>query len=375
MQTISPGGTVDYFTIGSDSSRMHGVGVLRSGTTGFGSFVNDPAGAGTAGLARASGTTYSHSPVSGPTIGAANEPFAATEFDRGPVGPAVDTAVSTDASWTTYFGNFVGGTCTDKHICKIAGSGATASSPVAQGWFNRPCQEPLPGDGVCLPTSDLNPQRITAIAFGQLKYSLQNAFHRYLIIAHGTTISFLDLDGGSPVQKDIDLTNRSIYDPTAPAAVARGESTPVSVLSIAVVPYGDLVVEVRGSNGNRFLLNMDAYDHSCRHELVVQRDIEGLHPCAAGGICPSSATCVQGACLPNCGTCPDGMTCTQIGVGTCASPAGGAPSVCCMDDAVPDNFGTTDGRLSLTPDGQLLRFVPSATDAPASDWEFFRVTR
>jgi PQQ-like domain len=375
VQSIASGGTVSYFTINADISRMHGIGVLKSGTSAFACFVNDPASAGTAGFSRASGTTYSHSPTSGATIGVANEPFAASEFDRGPVGPAVDTALSTDSNWTTYFGNFVGGTCTDKHICKITGNGSTTNTPVAVGWFNQPCKETLPGDGICLPAGEASPERITAIAFGQLKFSPPNVFHRYLIIAHGTTISFLDLDGGIPTQKDIDLTNGNIYDHTSAGAVARGESTPVSVLNIAIVPYGDLVAEVRGSNGNRFLLNVDAYDQSCRHELVVQRDIRGLHPCAAGGICPPSATCVQGACLPNCGTCPDGTTCTLIGGGTCELPGGGTTPVCCIDNAVPNNFGTSDGRLTLTPDGQLLRFVPSATDDPAADWRVYQLTR
>ena len=374
VQSIASGGTVGHFTIDGDVSRMHGVGVLRSGTTAFASFVNDPVSAGTAGLAVARGTTYSHPLPSGATVGAVNEPFAATEFNRGPVGPAVDTAVSTDTDWAVYFGNLVGGGCTDKHICKITGNGSTADTPVAVPWLNQPCVEPLPGDGMCLPTVDVSPERITALAFGQLEYSPPNVFHRYLVVAHGTTISFLDLDGGIPAQKDIDLTNRNIYDPTTPSAVARGESPPVSVLGIAIVPYGDLVIEVRGSNGNRFLLNVDAHDKSCRHQRVVQRGILGVHPCAAGGICPSSATCVQGACLPNCGACPDGTTCTLIGGGTCELPGGGGTPVCCIDNAVPNNFGTTDGRLSVMPDGQLLRFVPSI-NAPAANWKVYQLTR
>jgi hypothetical protein len=372
VQSISPTGTVGYFTTGADVSRMHGVGVLRSGTTAFGSFVNDPAGAGTAGLGVASGATYSHPLTSGATVGAPNEPFAATEFDRGPVGPAVDTAVSTDADWTVYFGNFVAGACTDKHLCRITGS---ATAPVA--WINQACIEPLPGDGICVPAADLSPERITALAFGQRKYSPPDVFHRYLIVAHGTTLSFLDLDGGFPVQKDIDLTNRNIYDPTTPNAMARGESTPVAVLSTVVVPYDDIVIEVRGSNGNRWLLNVDAHDQSARHQRAVQRDIQDVHPCAAGGVCPDSSTCVQGVCLSGCntGTCPDGKTCTLIGGGTCESPGGGSNPVCCIDDAVPNNFGTTDGRLSVTPTGQLLRFVPSATGALAANWKEYQLSR
>jgi hypothetical protein len=376
VKRIASGGTVGHFTIGNDWSRMHGIGVVRSGTTAFGSFVNDPTGGSTAGLAHASGTTYTHPVASGPTVGGSNEPFAATEFDRGPVGPAVDTAVSTDTDWTVYFGNFVGGaTCSDKHVCKITGAGSTPNNQVAVGWINAPCVEPLPGDGICVPLADVSPERITSIAFAQLKYSAPNVFHRYLIVAHGTTLSFLDLDGGSPAQRDIDLTNRNIYDSTTPAAAARGESTPAAVLGIAVVPYGDLVVEVRGSNGNRFLLNVDAHDKSARHERAVQRDILSVHPCAAGGVCPSSSTCVQGVCLPSCGTCPKGTTCTLIGGGTCDSPAGGSNPTCCIVNAVPNNFGTTDGRIAIMPDGQLLRFVPSVTNAPAASWKDYQMTR
>jgi hypothetical protein len=373
VQSVAPGGTVGYFTINADISRMHGIGVLRSGTTAFASFVNDPVSAGTAGLGVASGTTYGHPLASGPTLGAPNEPYAAPEFNHGPVGPAVDTAISTDTAWSVYFGNFVGGACTDKHLCKITGAGSAPNTPVPVAWINQPCVEPLPGDGVCLPAVETSPERITAIAFAQLKYSPPDVFHRYLIVAHGTTLSFLDLDGVSPVQKDIDLTNRNIYDPTTPGAAARGESTPAAVLGIAVVPYGDLVVEVRGTNGNRFLLNVDARDQSVRHERAVQRDILDVHPCSNALGCPPNATCMQGVCIPSCGSCPDGTTCTLIGGGSCDVPAGGSNPVCCIDDAVPNHFGTTDGRIATMPDGQLLRFVP-VSNGQAANWREFQVS-
>jgi len=100
-----------------------------------------------------------------------------------------------------------------------------------------------------------------------------------------------------------------------------------AILSIAVHPIdGDILVEVRG-NGvgaaggakNRFLLNVDAHDHSSRHELVVQKD--------------------------------------QHKAGT----------------PVPANFGTSDGRIVITPSHKLLRFTP-VVDLDPNSFATYTVT-
>jgi hypothetical protein len=386
MQKISSGGTVSYFTIMGDVGRLNGVGVLRAGMDAFGSFVNDPANTLAAGFSRANGTTYGRPLSSSPTNGAANQPFAASEFNQGPVGPAVDTATSTDTSWSLYLGNFIGGGCAAKigancatagcNLCQITGNGNLGSGTAsAVTWSNQPCTTALSSIGICThaPTDpDVNPERITAIAFGQLYFTPPRIFHRFLIIAHGTTLSFLDLDGGSPAQKDLDLTNPVLYNPTTPGAVARGESAPTAILSVAVSPYGDLVIEVRGTTPNRFILNLDAHDQSGRHQRVVQHDQVGFGPCDNAGHCPTAKNCVEGFCLDDCSVgCPGNSTCKSIGT---SCQTAGTLSACCPNNAVPNNFGANDGRLTVGPDGQLIRFVPQV-NLPPTFWNSYRLTK
>jgi hypothetical protein len=241
-------------------------------------------------------------------------------------------------------------------------------------------------------TVESTPERITALAFGQLKFQTPDIFHRYLIVAHGTTISFLDLDGGSPQQKDIDLTNRNIYDPLDTDARNRCETTPVKILSIAVVPYGDLVIEVRGGtkqigaptfcvDNARWILNVDAHDQSAKNERNVQHDTlgmfaQGFKPCGPGGSCPGAFTCVESAwCHKNGPSCPVGTTNVSVNIaagGSCLNPMGGGTNVCCVDGAIPNTFGAVDGRLSIMPDGQLLHFQP-LDGLNATNWKSFKV--
>ena len=384
VQKISSGGSMTPFasTDGALATPhpLNGIGVLRSGIDAFVSYVNDSAA--TAGMGSANGTSYQRRSAAASTMGAANTPFAQAQFNNGPVGPAVDTSISSDAAWTAYFANFSASPCADLKICKFTGSATTVGTTTAVPWTNQsPCSPSTLG--ICTPNpaaADVNAQRITAMAFAELKYAPPNVFHRYLVIGHGANLSLLDLDGGTPVQKDIDLTNLAVYNPTTTDAQARGESTPEAILSIAVAPDGDLLVEVRGAgNGaipkNRFLLNIDAHDQSVRNQRMVQRDLLSFHPCV-NGTCPTSMSCIDGVCLPNCGGCPTHATCTNVGLsGNCETPAGGGTrNVCCPDFAVPNNFGLTDGRLTVTPDGQLLRFVP-VLNAAAASWNRFQLTR
>jgi uncharacterized protein YjdB len=374
IERVDAGGSPTCYTANpSDLSRLSGVAVLPSGTDVLASYVDDDLEA--AGMVHGLGAFASYRDVlaSGFTEGAAPDPFDAVEFDTGPVGPRIDKIISTDSAWTAYYGNLVSGDCVDMGICKLAGLSASRVD-----WCNQPCTAPL---GVCspAPTCVEAPERVTALEIQPLKFAPPNLYHRYLIVGHGTTLSFLDLETRpTNIQTDLDLSNLNVYDPTTPAAVARGESTPTKILSIAAAPYGQIVIEVRGTGAtpNRFLLNVDLQERMARSERAVEYGLQGFPPCSAAGVCAPSFACVDGFCLPSCGSCPAGTTCTNVGdTGTCESSSGGTRNVCCVDDVAPDNFGATDGRLTVMPDGQLLRFVPSADNLPATGWAKYRLTK
>jgi len=307
LARIAASGAVTIFINGSPGP-LHGVAVPLSGDQFFGSYVNADGFPFLPGLARGAGTTFSRVIDAAPTLGAGSNPFSDLRFNRGPVGPAFDdvTYNGSTTSRDLYFGNWsANGDLVRVSFIGGAWQATTLTSP------------PLPAFSIPLG------ERITAIAFEQRKFLPTMAYHRYLVIGHNTTLSILDLDPATGFPSQVDVNLATAYVPNT----TRGESNVESILSIAVHPTdGDIFVEVRGNGAgapggvkNRFLLNVDAHDHSLRHELVVQQD-------------------QHKAGLP-----------------------------------VPVNFGTSDGRIVITPAYELLRFTP-IVDLDPNSFAIYTVT-
>ena len=158
--------------------------------------------------------------------------------------------------------------------------------------------------------------RVTALAFGDVLDS-KKIKQRRLVVGHGAILSIIDLSTG--VQNDINLA--TAYVP----AGGTNQATVNGILGIAVHPqYGDIYVEVKGTNNFRYLLNVDAGDNSCRHGLTVQK------------VYQHSQT----------------------------------PS-----NAIPLDFGSTgDGHIVFMPDGMLLRYETVVNGAPAN-WATYKVSK
>lgn len=353
------------------TTRLNGVAVSLDGSQLFAAMVND-AGGSVPGLAlRGSGSsTYSRVKTALATGGADDRPFDQVQFNTGPVGPAFDVVTfSGDTSRKLWFGNFLCPpapldgpcTCVDNGLCKVDFSNGVSWTAAPEAYCNQACL----GTGLCDYTAGCAgaPERITAIAFDHRTVVPAAAAHRFLLVAHGTTVSFVDLDGGVPRQRDVNLANAARYNPNP----ARGESTVEAILSIAPLPYGDVIVEVRGAGDkpapgnarNTFLLHINAHDRSVRHALDVQRGLKHIAPCAGSApLCPDGYTCSDNACLKTCGACAPGFACSA--------------GLCRLDEEIPANFGlgaglnAGNGRLAVMPSGNLLRWVAAVNQVPAS---------
>jgi hypothetical protein len=373
LARIDESGAIDAY-LSFDPTRLNGVSVPRSGAEILAAMVNS-GGGGIPGLALADagGSTYNRVKAATPTGGADDNPFDQAAFNTGPVGPALDYVTYTDgASWKAWFGNFQCPptppdgvcTCVDSGLCAVAFQPVTGWSATPEPYCNQPCLDP---DGRCDYSSTSfcpgPPERITAIAFEQRPALSTGLYHRHVSVAHGTTVSFVDLDAPGPLrQADVNLASAYVCAPDP----AKGGSPVEAILSIAVVPYGDLVVEVRGSAAkNTWLINLSAHDQSCRHQRDVQRSLKHVNPCGEGSGCPPGFSCVEQACMKTCGSCPGGFTCV-----------GG---VCRIEPEVPPNFGIgagsngPNGRLAILPSGSLLRWTV-ATDVQPSNWREYSLT-
>ncbi|HEV8200956.1 MAG TPA: hypothetical protein VGS03_13120 [Candidatus Polarisedimenticolia bacterium] len=363
-----------YSRVPPDANLLNGVAVSRDGSQLVASVVNDVGAV--PGLALRSGSFYSKVKTALGTGGVDDQPFDQVQFNRGPVGPTLDFVPSVGPTSTkAWFGNFqcpaapTDGicTCTDLGLCKLDFSNGLNWTAVPEPYCNQACS----GTGLCdYPSGSACPgaaERITALALDQRTIAPATAFHRYLVVAHGTILSFVDLDGGAPRQRDVNLALTSRYNPDP----NRGESTIAAVLSIAPMPYGDVIVEVRGAGDkpapgnvkNTWLVNVNPNDRSVRDERDVQGDLKNVPPCAAAApACPTGSVCSDKACLKTCGLCPAGFTC-----------AGG---LCHLEEEVPANFGlgaglnAGNGRLATLPSGRLLRFVAAVNQAPAAMAEY-----
>ena len=367
LQIDQSGATIPYSPSPVDGAHLHGVAVSRDGSQVTASIVDVQPGMA---LRPPGSAIFGRATTAGPTSGGDDNPFDQSPFNQGPVGPAFDYATyTTDTTRRAWFGNFPSGACTDLGLCRVDFALGSWNAS-AEAYCNQPCSDV---DGRCEYASGCaitgTSQRITALAFERLP-SPAGVLHRYLIVAHGTTLSFVDLDGGVPRQADINLASPAIC--SSDAAVPRGVSTIEAILSIATAAGGDVFAEVRGAGDkpspgnvrNAWLVNISPHDQSCRHALDVQRHLKHLNPCDIAGGCPFLLACVEGVCMRGCGgpTCPPGSTCSA--------------GVCRLDGEVPLHFGLAagsgggNGRIATDPRGRLVRWVARINQAPASFAEY-----
>lgn len=140
------------------------------------------------------------------------------------------------------------------------------------------------------------PQRITALAFGKSPAG-GVPVHRFLYIGYGTKLSILDIDAAAVVST-IDLGNPDVYN----GAVGGGLVSAIRSLTADPL-YGDLYIEVNDTGGRAEMLLLREDDYSVHNLFNVSVDLH-LQPFA------------------------------------------------------PAQF-SNQGRLVLTPSGQLLRLTPS----------------
>jgi hypothetical protein len=288
VQRIDPLGVVVSINSPSpDLAPLNGIAVAQAGDQVFATAVNRPAGlVPQTQPALIEGTFSSgHLNVALTTVPTlSGTPFALGAYDQGPVGPAFDYQAFAGGSSDLYFGNWASNGDVYEVIRPCASCPWTANQvPVA-----------------ITPAGD----RITAIAFERAKNPGPGQGHRSLYIGHGKTLTIVDLD--TAAQSDIDLS--------------AGEIPPVvAILSIAVHPvYGEVYLEVKNSTAQRFLLDVDAHDHSSRHASVDQADQH-------------------------------------------------------QQPIMPPTF-PNDGRLVVTPSGELMRFIPQFGLNPLKV-ESYRVTK
>jgi putative pyrroloquinoline-quinone binding quinoprotein len=239
------GGLQSLTSPSPDSAPLNGAAVPREGNQFFVTAVNRPPLAvptTVPGLIEG-GFSPSHVSVARTTTATfSGAPFAASMFDQGPVGPALDDRTYTStagADQRVYFGNWGanGDVFEVRRSCPIC-TWTTTAVPVA-----------------ITPAGE----RITAIAFAVETNPGPTQNHRNLYIGHGTTLSIYDLDGGT--QTNVDLS------------AAQPPQTVNGILGIAVHPaYGEIFVQVKSTAGSRFIINVDAHDRSMRHALDVQND-------------------------------------------------------------------------------------------------------
>jgi hypothetical protein len=258
VKKVTAGGTVTSAQSTSpDQAPLHGVDVAREGDPVFATMVNRPplqfptTTPGMVAGAPASGT-LNVAAIASPT--SAGGPFADPRLNQGPVGPVLDhKQYALDPGQPhLYYGNWF----TNGGLHRLSPACPTCpwvAEPVIN--FSNPAGE-----------------RITAIAFTDRRSAHVTpvpAYHRYLVIAHGTTLSVVDIEG-APIpddQKDIDLAVQPIPDDNRPIA---------AILSLSADPlYGDVYVEVKGTGAGTttWLLVLRSDDHSLRTLRQAQVDL------------------------------------------------------------------------------------------------------
>lgn len=243
---VSPGGSsVAYNSPVGDFTPLHGVAVPRQGDQVFGSYVNNgvsftPGGA----LDEPLGTNLQKLAGAAQTGNGAG-PFTEQRYNYGPVGPAFDYVVyvaGTPTSRNLYYGNYA----SNGTLSRVSWSGAA--------WTTSAVTYSNPGN-----------ERITAIAFERRwnRGNTPKTKDRHLYIAHGKTLSLLNLDTGAQTDADVD----------AKLIKANSEGTVTGILGIAVHPvFGDIYLEVRNATGTQFVIDMNDNDLRGNNMIDVTND-------------------------------------------------------------------------------------------------------
>ena len=248
---VTPSATkVAFNSPAGNFTPLNGVAVTKQGDMAFGAYVNDSTTTFTGGLAweqSIASPTALQKPVSASVL-TGTAPWTEARFDDGPVGPAFDYATYSPgvaSSGNAYFGNFT----TTGTITKLTYTSGTSwtTSPVT---YSNPASE-----------------RITAIAFERRwnRSKTPRTKDRTLFIAHGTTLSLIDLDTGVQTDVNVNSAFRS----------AHGENPFTGILSIAVHPlFGDIYLEVRDNQPtpNQYVIDVDDIDLSARNFTDVEDD-------------------------------------------------------------------------------------------------------
>jgi hypothetical protein len=247
----SAGGITDYANAsGSDFTPIHGIAVTPTADQILGGFVNN-GGSTVPGLGLVKpvpGTIHTpRDAVATATTGTG--PFSASQFNQGPVGPAfnrVKYVAGMDNTRDAYFGNW----SQNGDVTRLSWNNASWSTTAVTSF---------PG------------QRVSAIAFGRRwnRGRVPANQDHMVFIGHATILTILDVDTTAPLIPTIDV-DLAGYTPDA----SRGESTPIGILAIAVHPiFHDAYVEVAGSNGRSYILNVDGNDASVRSQTDVNSDL------------------------------------------------------------------------------------------------------
>ncbi len=249
---VDPAGGVTSLTNPStDAAPLNGIAAARQGNQIFAVMIDKPFGSFPQTTPGVIDGTFSpaRSSVDATTSATfASQPFAATIFNQGPVGPAFDYQSYTPSGPTKlYLGNWQANG--DVRIVQ-------QQCPICPWLVNSvPVVINPPGD------------RITAIAYAPGS-PIAPVRHSSLYVAHGSIVSIFDVD--TSTQTNIDLAGVDIVPP----------ATVNAILSIAVHPvYGDVYIEARDTLSRREILEMRQQDRTLRNQHDVCTDLK-LSPVA-----------------------------------------------------------------------------------------------
>ena len=317
LTLIDPSPKVTNMPAPAAKMPLHGVAVSLLGDQAFGSMLSD--GVLPPDLVVASaGRLLKASPDIGANLntdGGANNPFSDGRFNRGPVGPVFDSVSyvpGMDGTRNVYLANWT----TNGDLVRLGYTG--------QVWVAAP---------IVVVAAKTKGKRITAIAFGQRK---RNG-HRMIYLAVDTRVLALDLDNNN------DMSEWADFKWWLPADGC-GMCVPTAILGMAVHPVvGDLYLEVRDSFVPMGQKDCNSGPNVC--VITVTAD-DPLTPPDAGAGGAWRADYAASVARRQSDICAD--------EGVVVNP------VPMMLGKAPD----AEGRISISPDLNLLYMVPTIDGAP-----------
>jgi hypothetical protein len=194
------------------------------------------------GLVQPLPSTLSNALAAGATNNLGVGPFTDSRFNEGPIGPAFDyvTYAGTNTTRHLYFGNW-----------QVSGDLYHISFPTTT-WSAAAVSY----------TGNSGNERVSAIAFERRWYKAisPHTKDRNIYLAHGHTLSLINLDHAG--QTDVNIDGTLLKND--------GEGTIVSIISIAVHPiFGDIYLEVIDSNNLHWILEVGDDDLTPHNEIDV----------------------------------------------------------------------------------------------------------